>query len=209
MRGAKLGRHPGQCGDQFCCSPGSVGADGRLTMHLTRVEEHAVQRGRPRREVGSRRAAVRRQSAGSCAGTGIRAAAGTGRSLRTSWLCGGLPGRGRARSPLIRCCGSSWPSGWRSGGARSRSARRCAASSRMIRRGMSCTRRSIRRSTVPNWVGCPASCQPGCCARAGGGAGRIAGLASAGRTGSSRWPCLISGPPRRPAAGNLGTGKAI
>ena len=50
----------------------------------------------------------------------------------------------------------------------------------------SCTRRSIRRSTVPNWAGCPAGCRPGCCARAGGGAGRIAGLASAGRTGSSR-----------------------
>ena len=39
---------------------------------------------------------------------------------------------------------------------------------RMSRRGMSCTRRSIRRFTVPNWVGCPASCQPGCCAHAGG-----------------------------------------
>jgi len=81
---------------------------------------------------------------------------------------------------------SSWPGGWRSGGARSRSARRCAASSRMGRRGMSCTRRSTRPSTGPSWAGCPASCQPGCCARAGGGAGRTGGRASAGRTGSSR-----------------------
>jgi hypothetical protein len=36
----------------------------------------------------------------------------------------------------------------------------------------------------PELAGCPASCQPGCCARAGGGAGRIAGRASAGQTGS-------------------------
>ena len=48
---------------------------------------------------------------------------------RMSWLCGGGPGRGRARSPLIRCCGNSCGRGWGGGGARSRSARRWAVSS--------------------------------------------------------------------------------
>jgi hypothetical protein len=43
------------------------------------------------------------------AGTKIQSMASTGRSLRTSWRREGVPGRGRARSLLIRCCGSSWP----------------------------------------------------------------------------------------------------
>ena len=73
---------------------------------------------------------------------------------------------------------------WRSGGARNRSARRCAASSRATRRGMSCTRRSARRSTGPSSAACPASCQPARCAPESGGAGRTAGRASAARTGS-------------------------
>jgi transposase len=46
-----------------------------------------------------------------------------------------------AADPVLR---QSCRSGWGSGGARSRSARRCAASSPMSRPGMSCTRRSIR-----------------------------------------------------------------
>ena len=109
-----------------------------------------------------------------------------------------------------------------SGGARSRSARRCVASSRMSRRGMSCTRRSIRRSTVPDWAGCPAGCRPGRCARGGGGAGRIAGrqrrpngitamtmigqrpAEAAGREEPGHWEGdLITGASNRSAIGTL------
>jgi transposase, IS30 family len=38
----------------------------------------------------------------------------------------------------------------------------------------------------PSWAACPASCRPGRCGPAGAGAGRTAGQANAGRTGSSR-----------------------
>ena len=138
--------------------------------------------GRSRR----RRGAARRRSAGSCAGTGIRTVASTGRSRRISWPCGGVPGRGRARSPLTRCCASSCRSGWSKGGAQSRSAGRCAATSRTSRRGMSCTRPSTRRFAGLSSAACRVSCPSGRCAPGGGGAGRIGGLASGGRTGSSR-----------------------
>ena len=85
-----------------------------------------------------------------------------------------------ARDEVLR----QFVAGWRSGGARNRSARRCAVSSPVTRRGMSCMRRSTRRSTGPSSAACPASCQPGRCAPEGGGAGRTAGRASAARTGS-------------------------
>ena len=55
---------------------------------------------------------------------------------------------------------------------------------RASRHGMSCMRRSTRRSTALNWAVCLASCQRGRCAPGGAAAGRTAGLVSAGRTGS-------------------------
>ena len=70
-------------------------------------------------------------------------------------------------------------SGWPGGGARSRSVRRCAARSLASGRDMSCTRPSTRRSTAPSSAGFPASCQPGYCAPADGGAGHTGGRASA------------------------------
>jgi hypothetical protein len=52
-----------------------------------------------------------RYGAGPVSGTGTRAAASTGRSPRISWPPSGAPGGGRARSPVMRCCGSLWPAG--------------------------------------------------------------------------------------------------
>ena len=129
-------------------------------------------------------AAARRRSAGSCAATGTRAAASTGRSPRTSWPPGGGPGRGRgkiARDEVLRQfvagpAGEAVEPGADQPGAARRVPGRA-------RRGMWCTRRSTRRSTGPSWAGCPATCRPGCCGPGGGGAGRTAGRASAARTG--------------------------
>ena len=155
----------------------------------------------------SRRAAARRRSAGSCAGTGIRAAASTGRSPCTSWPSGGGPGRGRARSPVMRCCGSSWPSGWPSGGARSRSAARCAP------KFPGDPARHVVHETIYQAVyhlssaGCPASCRPG--ERRSNGITTVTMIdqrpaEAAGRQEPGHWEGdLITGASNRSAIGSL------
>jgi transposase len=82
---------------------------------------------------------------------------------------GARPGHGKlAGDPVLRRFVADR---LESGGARSRSARRCAPSSPAIPGGIWCTRRSTRRSTARGGAGCAGTC-PGCCARDGGVAGR-------------------------------------
>jgi hypothetical protein len=75
---------------------------------------------------------ARRRSARSCAVTVTQAVASIDRLRRSGWQRVGEPGLGGARWWVMRCCGSSWPNDWTSGGARSRSATRCGANSPTI-----------------------------------------------------------------------------
>ena len=76
-------------------------------------------------------------------------------------------------------CASTWQAGWQCGGARSRSARRCAVSSPVTPGGTWSTRRSTRRSTGQSWAGCARTCGR-YCAPGGGTASGTAVLMPAG-----------------------------
>jgi transposase len=176
-----------------------------ITLPDGRTRHYPAVVSRQRREISSRylsedervRIADLRQ-----AGLGVRAIAGqlgrspstVSRELRRNCDASGQyrpftaqrlaaaagPARPGGSSTLIRCCASSWPAGWRKGGARSRSATRCAPSSPASRGGIWCRRRSIRRSTGRSWAGCAGSC-PAYCGLAGAAAGPAAGRTPAGQ----------------------------
>ena len=104
----------------------------------------------------------------------------SGRQPRSGGRRGGGPGPGGASCYATRCCASSSPAGWRSDGARNRSAMLCAAGSPAIGGGIWRTRPSTRRSTGRSCSGCARTCR-GCCALAGITASRAAALMPAGQ----------------------------
>ena len=132
----------------------------------------------------SRRAAARPRSAGSCAGTGTRAAASTGRSPRTSWLSGGGPGPAAARSPrdevLRQFVQDRLAERWSP--EQISQALRGEFPGEAARHVVHETiYQAVYRPELGGLV--PRVAGPGAADRAGGGAGRTAGRASAARTG--------------------------